>query len=191
MSVLLRISLTFMKIGILTFGGGLAMIPVVQQEMLRHGWLSHDQFLDIVGIAEMTPGPLAVNMATYAGYSVSAKSWPGVWWLILLGALVGTISVCFPSLVCINLLGGYWQRNRNHPCMVKVFEVLRPVIAGMIIAVAAGLVVHCVTPSELQSSWISGVGALIAAAAFGWTVLTRWSPVWLLIGGVIIGMLVA
>lgn len=191
MSVLLRISLTFMKIGILTFGGGLAMIPVVQQEMLRNGWMTHDQFLDIVGIAEMTPGPLAVNMATYAGYRVTAATWPGVWWLIVLGAMIGTVSVCFPSLVCINLLGGYWQRNRHHPGMVKVFEVLRPAIAGMIIAVAAGLVAHCVTPSELQSSWLSGVNALIAAAAFGLTVLTRLSPVWLLIGGVIVGMVVA
>ncbi|MEI7901300.1 MAG: chromate transporter, partial [bacterium] len=86
MNIFLKLTYTFFKIGILTVGGGLAMIPIIQYEMVTRGWLDNQQFLDILGIAQMTPGPMSVNTATFVGYRVVGAVYPQSVWIAVAGA---------------------------------------------------------------------------------------------------------
>jgi chromate transporter len=192
MNLFLKLAYAFFKIGLLTVGGGLAMIPIVQHEMVSRGWLNNQQFLDILGIAEMTPGPMAVNTATFVGYRVMGSSYPDSQWVALVGALVGTVAVCAPSLICINLLGRFWARNRGHPCMVKVFDILRPVVTGLVATAALLLVANCLWGVERVSASAITIpdlrAALVVVAAFSLTAFSKISPVFVLAGGAVAGI---
>ena len=192
MNIFLKIAVVFFKVGLLTIGGGLAMIPVIQQEMTRLGWLNTQQFLDILGIAQMTPGPFSVNTATFVGYRVIADYFTESPWLGLIGALVGTISVCLPSLICINLLGAFWWRNRSHPCMTKVFDILRPLVTGLIITAAIRLGMNCLGSDTAQALFSQApkiLALMIMLAAFALTAFKKSSPVLVLAGGLGLGFL--
>ncbi len=136
MSVLLQLAAVFFKIGLFTLGGGLAMLPLIRDEMLAHGWMSETDFLDILAVAEMTPGPMAVNTATFVGFRIGG----------VVGALAATLALALPSLLVVCLLGALWRRHRSDPASVRVLAVLRPVIAGLVLAAALGLFAACVLP---------------------------------------------
>ena len=195
MTLLLKLAGVFAKIGLFTVGGGLAMIPIVQHEMERHGWLTHRQFLDILGVSQMTPGPLAVNAATFVGYRVTAAAYPGAFGLAALSALCCTLAVCLPSLLCVNMFSGYWSRNREHPCFRRVFAVLRPVVTGLVITAAVSLIASCLwgeadLPPLARLRACPDVRAfVIAALAFAATAFTKVSPVLILGGGLAAGLL--
>ena len=106
MNLFVKLAYVFFKIGLLTVGGGLAMIPIIQYEMVRRGWLDNQQFLDILGIAEMTPGPISVNTATFVGYRVIADVYTGSLALAVLGALVLGEPLALPVAGAIVLIAG-------------------------------------------------------------------------------------
>ena len=192
MNIFLKLAYVFFKIGILTVGGGLAMIPIIQYEMVSRGWLDNRQFLDILGIAQMTPGAMSVNTATFVGYRVVDAAYPQSLWIAVAGAVTGTLAVCAPSLLCINLLGAFWRRNRNHLCMVRVFDILRPLVTGLVLTAAALLVLECLWGGEaramLQRLPDLRPGAFVVSA-FVLTAFTRVSPVYVLLAGVGMGVL--
>ena len=146
MSVLVQVSLVFLKIGLFTLGGGLAMLPLIRDEMLAYGWMSEAEFLDILAVAEMTPGPMSVNTATFVGYRLGGVS----------GALVATLSLALPSLLVVCVLGAWWKRHRKDPASVRVLSLLRPVIAGLVLAAALGLFAASVLPSAAAGGWLWG-----------------------------------
>jgi chromate transporter len=192
---MLKLAYVFMKIGLLTVGGGLAMIPIVQHEMISRGWLTHQQFLDILGVSQMTPGPLAVNTATFVGYRVTALTHPEAGFLFAaLGALCCTIAVCLPSLLCVNLFGRFWTTHRNHPCLQRIFDLLRPIVTGLVCVAAILLIasslwdVDTLKLSLLQTRPdVSSL--LIAAVAFALTAFTQMSPVRIVFAGLFAGVL--
>lgn len=192
MNLFLKLAYVFFKVGLLTIGGGLAMIPIIQYEMVSRGWLDNQQFLDILGIAQMTPGPMSVNTATLVGYRVIAGAGAPALWMAVAGALVSTLAVCAPSLICINLFGTFWSRNRDHPGMARVFNILRPLVSGLIITAAALLVLNALWGDSFRDifnhlpPWHT---TLIAVAAFLLTAFSRLSPVYLLLGGAALGYL--
>ena len=191
MSLFVKIAYVFFKIGILTVGGGLAMIPVIQHEMVSRGWLDNQQFLDILGIAQMTPGPMSVNTATFVGYRLIGVAHPGALWLAVAGAVVGTLAVCAPSLLCVNLFGAFWSRNRNHPCMTRVFDILRPLVTGLVAVAAILLMAHAVWGEEMVWRTLASPdvqAAAIALTAFALTAFSKVSPMLILLGGACAGM---
>jgi len=191
MGTLLKIVSVFFKVGLLTIGGGLAMIPVMQQEMERLGWLSSKEFLDILGIAQMTPGAISVNTATFAGFRVMAQSCDGNLLLACVGAFAGTIAVCAPSLLCINIAGRIWSRYREHDCMVKVFSILRPLVTGLIITAASYLVLQSIcgdVPLRECLGSISWFPVVVVAGAFLLTVCARMKPLYILGLGLLAGI---
>jgi chromate transporter len=191
MNLFVKLAYAFFKIGLLTVGGGLAMIPIIQHEMVRRGWLDNQQFLDILGIAQMTPGPMSVNTATFVGYRVIADAYSGSVALAVVGALVGTIAVCAPSLLCINLFGAFWNRNRNHPCMMRIFDILRPLVTGLVITAAVLLLLHALWGESFRAvtERLPDLRmAAIAAAAFALTAFSKVSPVYILLGGACVGI---
>ena len=120
----LKLLFSFFKIGLFSFGGGYAMIPLIQKEIEMHGWISPSEFVDIIAIAEMTPGPIAVNSATFVGYKTAG----------LLGSLVATIGVALPSLILILAVSGFFFRVQKKPVNIMIFYGIRPVITGLIAA---------------------------------------------------------
>jgi chromate transport protein ChrA len=104
---------------------------------------------------------------------------------------VGTLAFCAPSLVCINLMGAFWERNREHPCMTRVFGILRPVVTGLVITAAVLLVLESLwggTFREALRQVPDLRAAALVAAAFTLTAFTRVSPMYVLLGGAAMGM---
>lgn len=194
---MLKLAYVFMKIGLLTVGGGLAMIPIVQHEMISRGWLTHQQFLDILGVSQMTPGPLAVNTATFVGYRVTSMTNPeGGFLLAMIGALCCTIAVCLPSLLCVNLFGRFWTTHRSHPCLQRIFELLRPTVTGLVCVAAILLIASSLWDVDtlklsLLETRPDSASLLIAAVAFALTAFTRVSPVRIVFAGLFAGLLLA
>lgn len=124
--IYLKLLLTFIKIGLFSFGGGYAMIPLIQKEIESNGWLSPSEFVDIIAVAEMTPGPIAVNSATFVGYKTAG----------FLGGAIATVGVAIPSLVLILFISKYFFKFQKHPVNTAVFYGIRPVITGLIITAA-------------------------------------------------------
>ncbi|MFN2351345.1 MAG: chromate transporter, partial [Kiritimatiellia bacterium] len=122
MMIYFQLIWSFLKIGCLTIGGGYAMLPLIQSEIESHGWLTSDQFLDILAISEMTPGPLAVNIATFVGFRTGG----------IPGALIATTALALPALAGMAVLTAGWRRYREHPLTQSIMGILRPVVAGLI-----------------------------------------------------------
>lgn len=122
----LRLFLTFLKIGAVSFGGGYGMIALIREDCLANGWLTEEELLNFIGIAESTPGPIAVNMATFVGSSQYG----------VLGAIIATLGVILPSFVIILLVASMLTHVMKYAGVKATLTSIRPVIAGMIIATA-------------------------------------------------------
>ncbi|WP_068775238.1 chromate transporter [Paenibacillus sp. FJAT-26967] len=117
---------TFLKIGILSFGGGYAMIPAIQHEVESRGWMTAEQFGDAVTLSGMAPGPLATNCAIYIGD----------WMLGLPGAAAALLGMVMPSAVLVVAVARFFFRIRTHRTVKSVFYGLRPVVAAMVVVAA-------------------------------------------------------
>ncbi|WP_297596355.1 chromate transporter [uncultured Cetobacterium sp.] len=116
---------TFFKIGLFTFGGGYAMIPLIEREMMYNKkWIDKDELLEIISISQMTPGPIAINAATFIGKKK----------LGFLGALAATIGVVTPSLLVITIISAFFSQSFLNPIMQKLFIGLRAGIAALILS---------------------------------------------------------
>lgn len=175
---------TFFLIGLFNFGGGNAMISLIQTQVVNvHGWIEEGQFTDIVAISQMTPGPIGINCATYVGYEVSGVA----------GSLAATIAVVLPSFLIFFALVRLFDRFQTHPVFLNMMAALRPAVIGMI--GAAGLIL------ALSISWdgfIPKMGIIgsnfpdwkswvLFAAAFTVSMLTEISPMLILIAAGILG----
>jgi len=122
--IFLQLFLTFFKIGAVTFGGGYAMIPLIKDECISAGWLNESELLNLVGVTESTPGPIAVNMATFVG-STQAGFW---------GSLVATLGVVLPSFIIILLVATLIKNLLKFNVVQSVLKCIRPVIVALIIS---------------------------------------------------------
>ena len=136
--IFLQLFYTFFKIGLFGFGGGYAMISMIQGEVVtRHEWLSSNEFTDIIAISQMTPGPIGINSATYVGYSAVVNA--GYSHAVgILGSTIATVSVVLPSFILIGTdKAKFFSENiRKHPIIASVFEGLRPGVVGLLAAAA-------------------------------------------------------
>ena len=125
---LLTIFLTFFKIGLFTFGGGYAMIAVIEREIVeKKKWIEHDEYIDVVAIAESTPGPIAINSATYIGYKVGG----------FIGALFATLGVVLPSFAIIVLISIFYEQFIKIALVKHAFHGIQACVAYLILS--AGL----------------------------------------------------
>lgn len=134
--IFLQLFYTFFKIGLFSFGGGYAMISMIQGEVVtRHEWLSSIEFTDIIAISQMTPGPIGINSATYVGYSAVVNA--GYSHAIgILGSTVATVSVVLPSFILMVLISKFFLKYQKHPIIASVFKGLRPGVVGLLAAAA-------------------------------------------------------
>jgi chromate transporter len=122
---LLKLFISFLKIGAFSFGGGYAMLPLIKKEIIEvHGWMTTKEFIDILAVVEMTPGPIAINSATFLGHEVAG----------ILGSIVATIAVVLPSIVIILFIAHFLSRFKSSPYVDWAFKGIRPVVLGLIIS---------------------------------------------------------
>ncbi|MDO6354389.1 chromate transporter [Caloramator sp. CAR-1] len=125
--MILKLFLTFFKIGMFSFGGGYAMLPLIQLNVVnQNNWLSHKEFIDIVAISQVTPGPIAINCATYVGYKLAG----------IFGAISSTLGVSMPSVIIMIILTKLVLKLNNAKFFEAIFSNLRPTVIGLILAAA-------------------------------------------------------
>jgi chromate transporter len=163
--IFLYLFYTFAKIGLFGFGGGYAMLSMIQGEVVtRYHWMNASEFTDIVAISQMTPGPIGINSATYVGYTavVNAGFSPtfGV-----LGSAVATFAVVLPSFILMILLSKFFLKYQKHPMVEAVFQGLRPAVVGLLAAAALLLMTpeNFSTPTENMYQFLISVVLFLAA----------------------------
>ena len=124
--LLFELFITFFKIGLFTFGGGYAMIPLMSDEVVSKGWLLSEQLMDFIAISESTPGPFAINMATFIGYNQQG----------ILGAIMATLGVVMPSFIIILIIAKAFHKFASNKYVVGFLSGVKPVVVGIIFAVA-------------------------------------------------------
>ncbi len=122
--IYLELFLTFLKIGAFTFGGGYAMLPLIQAEVKAHGWLSESQLIDFIAVSESTPGPFAINVSTYVGMQVGG----------FFGAVCSTFGVVLPSFVIILVVAKCYEKFRDSKAVKGCMSGLKPAVVGLIAA---------------------------------------------------------
>ena len=192
--IYLQLFWTFFKIGLFTIGGGQAMIPMISQEVVEKGWLTLDEVQSFIAISESTPGPFAVNIATYTGVSVLQSAGVGE---SILGAICATFGVVLPSLVIITLIALAFSNFIKKPAVQSVFVYVRSTVTGLLIAVFAGFVLSTLLgiSSVLSHEPIQFdvIGTCLFALLFGLSLIRikgkTLQPIWLIIISAVIGTL--
>ncbi|MGG7079348.1 chromate transporter [Clostridium sardiniense] len=124
MSILIQLFFTFLKIGTFSFGGGYAMIPFIQREIIEnHQWINNNVFMDIIGISQMTPGPIAINSATFVGYKVSG----------VLGSIAATLGVVTMSFILVSIASKAMEKFKESKVLKGALLGMRPVLIALII----------------------------------------------------------
>lgn len=137
--IYLRLIWSYLKIGLFGFGGGYAMLALIEREIVGSGWITEKMFTDIVAISQMTPGPIGINSATYIGYvapgnTTAAFAGSPMWGI--LGSLVCTLTVVIPSYLLVLYTSHFIRRHRNSIAIQGIFMGLRPVVVGLIASAA-------------------------------------------------------
>ena len=139
MELLFRLFITFFKVGIFTFGGGYAMIPLITDEVIANAWVeSSDILIDFIAISESTPGPFAVNIATFIGFEQYG----------VLGAIAATLGVVLPSFIIILFIAKFFSRFSKSIYVKGFLKGVRPVVPGIILSVGIGFILKYVFSIE-------------------------------------------
>ncbi len=191
----LQLFTTFLLIGVFTFGGGYAMLSLIQTQVVTlHHWLTEASFTNIVAISQMTPGPIGINCATYVGYEVLHAAGAGHA-LSILGSATATLALVLPSFLIVLAMVKFYEKFMGHPLFEGVMAGLRPAVVGLIGAAAVILILHTswtgLTPHfELirdnfpdWKSWALFGAAMVASLAF------KVSPILIIILGGVAGLL--
>lgn len=152
MGTLLSLFVSYLKIGFFGFGGGYAMLSLIHSEVVvRNGWITNSEFTDIVAISQMTPGPIAINSATYIGYEVAG----------IFGSVVATTAVCLPALTLMMLITHFFLRLQHNRYVRGVVMGMRPVVVGMIASAALLLILpHDTEGGSFVDGWSWAIFAL-------------------------------
>ena len=135
--IYLKLFLTFLKIGAFTFGGGYAMLPLIQEEVLANGWLTEQQLIDFIAVSESSPGPFAINIATYIGSEMGG----------ILGSLCATLGVVLPSFVIILIVAKCYDKFKESRVIKGCMSGLKPAVVGLIGSAALSIAATVFIPA--------------------------------------------
>lgn len=165
--IFLKLIWAYIKIGIFGFGGGYAMLSLVEHSVVDPGWISETMFTDIVAISQMTPGPIGINSATYIGFVAPGTvdaAYSGAMWG-LLGSIVCTMAVVVPSFLLVLYSAHFIRRHHDSGAIKGIFAGLRPVVVGLIASAAILLMNNAnFNPRNIRSELI--INIIICVAAF-------------------------
>lgn len=143
--IYLELFLTFLKVGAFTFGGGYAMFPLIQEEVLKNNWLSEEMLIDFVAVSESTPGPFAVNIATYIGSELGG----------LLGSICATLGVVIPSFVIIIIVAKFFMKFKESKVIKGIMSGLKPCVIGLIGSAVISMALTVFAPDGLKNIVLS------------------------------------
>lgn len=173
MDILFDLFKTFCRIGGLTFGGGYAMLPMLQKEVVdERKWATNDELLDYYAVGQATPGIIAVNTATFVGYKVK-----GIW-----GALFATLGVVFPSFVIILVIASFLQNFSKYIIVQNAFSGIRVAVGVLILNAIIGL---------LKKSVVNKISTVIFIVTCLFGIVLNISPIYIVISACIIGILIS
>ena len=193
--LLLQLAWTFFLIGAFTFGGGYAMLSLIQnQVVVEHAWISESAFTDIVAVSQMTPGPIGINSATYVGYEVLQGA-TGSHLLGICGSLTATLSIMLPSFILMLLIVRFYEKFRTSTLYAGTMAFVKPAVVGLIGAAAVILILKTTwtgfTPNvqivaDNFPDWKSWVllGGALAAGYWG-----KLNPIYLILAGAVLGII--
>ncbi len=168
--IFLQLLGTFAFIGLFSFGGGYAMLSLIQKEVVvHHAWMSVQEFTNIIAVAEATPGPVAVNTATYVGFKVAGIG----------GAAIANLGLLLPAFIIIISLAILLKKNKNNPLMDKILFGIKPIALIIGAAITLGL-----------SNIIDLQGILLCLIALSLTLFTKIHPVFLILMFGILGIII-
>jgi chromate transporter len=176
--------LSFLQIGALSFGGGLAALPLIQDQVVtKHAWMTMTQFTDLISIAQMTPGPIAVNSATFVGINLCG----------LPGAIVATIGCILPACAFVSFLGYFYYKYTDVALLQGVLAGLRPAVVAMIASAGVTIIILAfwggqgISAGESILSTINWYAVGIFAISFTILRLKNINPIYLLMGSGVLG----
>lgn len=177
----LKLFWTFFQIGLFGFGGGYAMISMIQGEVVgRHHWMTNGEFTDIVAISQSTPGPIGINSATYVGYtSLTNAGYAPVWGA--LGSLIATFAVVLPSLILMLAISRFFMKYKNHPAVEQTFMGLRPAVIGLLAAASLLLMNAENFSTPGQNPWQFFISVGLFMFAFIGQQVYKMNPILLLV----------
>ncbi|MGL5743946.1 MAG: chromate transporter [Cetobacterium sp.] len=173
--IYLILFIEFFKIGIFSFGGGLAMLPLMQEVVYKYSWLTETEFLDVIAISQVTPGPIAINTATFVGHKVGG----------IFGTIVATTGSALPSFIVIIIIATVFSKIKNNPKKEFFFKGVKPVTLALI--TFAGIIIA--KPTFFVSDYSQSLKAtLIFIIVFvGTKYLTKINPIIILLTTAIAG----
>ena len=180
--IYLQLLWSFFQIGLFSIGGGYAAMPLIQHQVVElHPWLTMTQFADIMTIAEMTPGPIAINSATFVGIQVAG----------IPGAVIATVGCVIPSCIIVMTLAYVYFRFRNLTMVQGVLGGLRPAVVSMIASAGIGLVLLAFFGTQTLPADLSGISYVsVAIFLIGFVVLRKWkvNPMYVMGGAGVLGV---
>ena len=187
--ILLRLFFEFAKTGLFAVGGGLATIPFLQDLGARTGWFSAADLSTMIAVSESTPGAMGVNMATYVGFTIARlHGIPGI-----IGAIVATLGLTFPSIVVIVIIAGFLQKFRQSKTVDAVFYGLRPAStaliasAGLTVAMTVLVTVGGAAEHAFSVHWPAVILALVVFIAMRYTPLKKLHPILFIAFSAVVG----
>ncbi len=181
MSIFLELFLTFFKIGLFTFGGGYAMLPLIQEEVIAHKWMEIEEIINFIAVSESTPGPFAINCATYVGMETGG----------VLGAVCATLGVVTPSFIVILCVARFYKKFKESKTVSSVMTGLRPAVIGLIGSALVSMVVTVFFPNGFDFGGIVISDLLVSLAiAVVMTILVfkKVHPIIIIVLSAIIGI---
>lgn len=167
--IYLQLFWSFLQIGLFSIGGGYAAMPLIQAQVVQnHAWLDMSEFTDLITIAEMTPGPIAVNSATFVGIRIAG----------IPGALVATFGCILPSLFIVSLLAFIYYRYKKLSVLQSVLASLRPAVVALIASAGISILLQvALGGQELTMANLNLMGLALFAAAFVLLRKFKWNPI--------------
>ena len=157
----LLLFLEFFKIGLFSFGGGYGMLPLMEETVVGRDWINTAQFFDFVGVAESTPGPIAINMATFIGTSQGG----------ILGSVCATLGVVLPSFIIILLIAAVLKNLTNNPYFAGFMKGVKPIVTGLILTTGLLLLLRSAVPEAETGVTVNWFALLV----FGIVALAAWA----------------
>jgi chromate transporter len=176
--IYLQLLWVFVKIGVLGFGGGYAMLSLIQHEVVdNYGWMNTTEFADMVAISQMTPGPISINLATYVGYTATNGN--------VLGSLLASFALCLPSVIMVYLILKLFMSKKNNALMTNTLKGLKPAIAGLIFAAGLSMMNLQNFPDFGRGQY--NISVVICVLAFVASYFFKANPIFLIVLSGIVG----
>ena len=168
--ICLELFFVFFLVGLFSFGGGYAAIPLIQDSVVGRGWITAEEFFNMVAVAESTPGPVLINTATYVGFKMDG----------LFGAAVATLGACTPAFILVVLVSSFLRSKQGKQLMKRIMVGIKPVVIGLIFYAAWTVGKEAILTGATATNNLNIFAVVLAGIAFVWMRKCKFSPLWMI-----------